>query len=95
MDQLYPFRFVFDTVYVVFMELLFQNLVSGMMIDTFSGLKEADAERDEDKRSTCYICSLTKSEVSLPLCRWRSRAPPSRSTRRSICSGTISSISTV
>jgi hypothetical protein len=39
MDKLYIGRFIFDTVYVVFMEMLFQNLVSGMMIDTFSGLK--------------------------------------------------------
>jgi hypothetical protein len=39
MDELYVGRFFFDTLYVVFMEMLFQNLVGGMMIDTFGGLK--------------------------------------------------------
>lgn len=36
MDQIYPDRFLFDTIYVIFMEILFSNLVSGIMIDGFS-----------------------------------------------------------
>jgi len=39
MDQIYPGRFIFDTIYVIFMEILFSNLVSGIMIDGFGGLK--------------------------------------------------------
>lgn len=53
-------RFIFDTVYFIFMEILFSNLVSGIMIDGFGGLKEADGERDEDKKNKCYICSMEK-----------------------------------
>jgi hypothetical protein len=43
MDDLYGGRFFFDTIYFIFMEILFSNLVSGIMIDGFGGLKEADA----------------------------------------------------
>lgn len=46
MDQFYLGRFVFDIAYVVFMEMLFQNLVSGIMIDAFGSLREADQTRD-------------------------------------------------
>jgi hypothetical protein len=46
MDRIYPGRFSFDMVYFIFMEILFSNLVSGIMIDGFGSLKEADAERD-------------------------------------------------
>lgn len=58
MDRIYPDRFTFDMVYFIFMEILFSNLVSGIMIDGFGSLKEADAERDEDKYNKCYICSM-------------------------------------
>jgi hypothetical protein len=56
-------RFIFDIVYIVFMELLFQNLVSGIMIDAFAELKANDAARDEDKAGMCYICFMGKPDV--------------------------------
>lgn len=46
MDTFMPGRFSFDIVYIVFMELLFQNLVGGIMIDAFAELKDKDAARD-------------------------------------------------
>ena len=46
MDSFMPGRFLFDILYLVFMELLFQNLVSGIMIDAFAELKDKDASRD-------------------------------------------------
>jgi hypothetical protein len=65
MDEFVMDRFVFDIVYVVFMELLFSNLVGGIMIDGYTGLSAADSERDEDKKGKCYICSMTKANVIL------------------------------
>jgi hypothetical protein len=67
MDQLYVWRFVFDTLYVVFMEMIFQGLVGGIIIDAFMGLKEEDANRDEDKKTKCYICAMLKPDVLLKL----------------------------
>jgi len=58
MDQIYPGRFTYDTVYNIFMEIIFANMISGIMIDSFGSLKEADAERDNDKKNNCYICSM-------------------------------------
>lgn len=64
MESFQFFRFSFDLLYVVFMELLFQNLVGGIMIDAYMGLTSADADREKDKKDSCYICSMSKSNVS-------------------------------
>lgn len=32
-----PLKFMYDTVYFVFFALLFTNIISGIMIDTFAG----------------------------------------------------------
>lgn len=63
MDQLVMGRFIFDIVFVVFMEMLFGNLISGVMLDSFGELKEQDGERDEDKNGFCYICGMAKEDV--------------------------------
>jgi inositol 1,4,5-triphosphate receptor type 1/inositol 1,4,5-triphosphate receptor type 3 len=37
-----PVKFIFDTLYFVFFGLLFTNIVSGIMIDTFAGTEWCD-----------------------------------------------------
>lgn len=64
MDSFEPYKFGFDTLYIVFMEMLFANIVSGIMLDAFGGLKEEDSARDDDKSNNCYICSKTKKDVN-------------------------------
>jgi len=63
MDEFVYMRFIFDTVYVVFMEIMFQNIVGGIMIDAFTELKEEDNVRDEDKTTLCYICGMSKPDM--------------------------------
>mgnify|MGYP007104988543 FL=1 len=42
MDKFEAGRFFFDIGYIVFMEMMFQNIVGGIMMDAFAGLKEED-----------------------------------------------------
>lgn len=42
MDSFIFDRFIFDIIYVVFIELLFQNLVGGIVIDAYTSLNEED-----------------------------------------------------
>ena len=63
MSEFEPSRFGFDIIYVVFMELIFEGLVSGLMIDGYNSLLEEDASRDEDKKGLCYICGASKSNI--------------------------------
>ena len=95
MDEFAPWRFAFDIVYVVFMEIMFQNIVGGIMIDSFSELKEEDLARNEDKKNLCYICSMDKPTVYLGLFRCKEPDRPSTSTSRiATSSGTTSITST-
>ncbi len=94
MDEFDFMRFLFDTVYVVFMEIMFQSIVGGIMIDAFSELKDQDSARDEDKSSFCYICGMTKPDVRIMLFRWKKVEPPSRNISANISYGTICIIST-
>lgn len=43
MDELHIDRFIFDIIFNVFMNMLFSNLISGVMLDAFSELKEKDS----------------------------------------------------
>ena len=63
MDEFMFGRFIFDIIYVVFMELLFQNLVGGIIIDCYSALVAEDDNRESDKKGQCYICSMSKANV--------------------------------
>ena len=65
MDEFVLGRFIFDMVYFVFMELLFMNLVSGIMVDAFTELRGQDDARDTDKKGQCYICEMTKADVQI------------------------------
>ena len=63
MDQFQAGRFFFDIGYIVFMEMMFQNIVGGIMMDAFAGLKEQDQFRNQDKQNNCYICGMNKADV--------------------------------
>lgn len=95
MDTFDVMRFFFDTVYSTFMDTMFGSIVSGLMIDAFSELKEQDETRNDDKENICYICGMTKPDVHFCLFRWKKVAQVSRSTRpRNISCGTICTTST-
>ena len=40
MEQFEIMRFIYDIIYFTFFEMLFGNIVSGLMIDAFSSLRE-------------------------------------------------------
>lgn len=65
MDTFELSRFIFDTVYATFMDTMFGSIVSGLMIDAFSELKEQDEARKDDKDNICYICGMTKPDVNI------------------------------
>lgn len=44
--------------YAIFFGLLFGNIISGIMLDTFSNLRETNDNLISDKNNTCYICNI-------------------------------------
>lgn len=56
-------RFMTDLIYFVFFGLLFGNIVSGIMIDTFAERRSKREEMTDDKKNKCYICGRGRGEV--------------------------------
>jgi hypothetical protein len=53
-------RFTFDMIYLTFFGLLFGNIVQGIMLDAFAGLREKNEELTNDKKNTCFICNMPR-----------------------------------
>lgn len=56
-------RFATDLVYFIFFGLLFGNIISGIMIDTFAELRTRRDDMYDDKKNRCYICGKDRGMV--------------------------------
>ncbi|KAL4462930.1 hypothetical protein ABPG72_019582 [Tetrahymena utriculariae] len=52
--------FFSDTLYFIFMSILFTNIITGIMTDTFAELRDQIHFTETDKRNKCYICGIEK-----------------------------------
>jgi hypothetical protein len=66
-EELEATRFTTDLIYFIFFELLFSNIVSGIMIDTFAELRSKREEMTDDKKNKCYICGRNRGEVLIDI----------------------------
>jgi hypothetical protein len=49
MEEFEIIRFIYDIIYLIFFDMMFSNIVSGLMLDAFSSLREEADNRDSDK----------------------------------------------
>lgn len=56
-------KFLAGLIYIVVMELLFSNIVSGIMIDTFAELRDRKKQIIEDMKKLCFICGMSRSQA--------------------------------
>ena len=49
--------------YTIFMDMLFGNIVGGVLIDTFAELRDKRNEIIEDKEGLCFICGISKETL--------------------------------
>ena len=57
-------RFTTDLVWYTFFQLLFGNIIKNIMIQSFSQLRIAREEMNEDKKNKCYICGKDRGMVT-------------------------------
>jgi len=43
--------------------MLFLNIVTGILLDTFAESREKRNSIENDKRNFCYICGMNKSDI--------------------------------
>jgi hypothetical protein len=55
-------RMLYDLVFFVWMVVLLFNIVAGLMLDTFSALREEENKRYDILTNSCFICGIRRSE---------------------------------
>lgn len=53
-------RFFFENLYNIIVVLIMMQIFSGIIIDTFSSLREKQMLRDRDIQETCFICGFSR-----------------------------------
>ena len=56
-------RYSYDMVYFIFFEILFGNIISGIMLDSFAALRMRNDNLLEDKENYCYICNVKREDL--------------------------------
>ena len=56
-------RFFFDVTFFIIIKLIFLNIISGIIIDAFSALRDDMNAREFEKNNICQICGLNREQL--------------------------------
>merc|ERR1712100_549277 len=59
-DPNFLFRFVFDLSFFCVILVILMNVIFGIIIDTFSALRDMTESKINDMKTTCFICSIDR-----------------------------------
>merc|ERR1711871_797046 len=59
-DPNFFFRFVFDLSFFCVILVILMNVIFGIIIDTFSALRDMTESKINDMKTTCFICSIDR-----------------------------------
>ena len=59
---LYLLRFITDLIFYISVILLVMNMINGIIISTFSFIREDSENKTKDLEGKCFICSIEKNE---------------------------------
>jgi len=60
--EIFLMRWFLDLVYFYSVILLLLNMINGIIVSTFSSLRQESEKEQEDVKNRCYICSIQKDE---------------------------------
>jgi hypothetical protein len=60
-DSLYLGRVLFDLSFFVIVGIFLFNIITGLMVDTFSALREDAQDRADQLANECYVCGFTRT----------------------------------
>jgi hypothetical protein len=75
-DNVYGQRVAYDVFFYIIVGVLLNNIVTGIILDTFGALREAQSERDYRLRNECFITGITRQRYESldlnfdELCSW-------------------------
>jgi len=56
----YILRFFFDISFFVIVLIILMNVIFGIIIDTFSAMREMTENKENDMKTVCFICSIDR-----------------------------------
>ena len=62
-DNLYYIRIIYDISYFLICIIIMIDLVFGIILGTFSDMREKERKYDSDKINNCFICHITRETV--------------------------------
>lgn len=62
-DKFYP-KSLFEVSFFMVVNVIALNIIFGIIIDTFSQLRDEEHERDIDKRNHCFVCGKLRSDFA-------------------------------
>ena len=60
--DLYTARYISDMIFYITVVLLLLNMVNGVIVTTFSQIRQERETKEEDKENKCFICSINRVE---------------------------------
>ena len=59
---LYFLRFFSDFIFYIIVGLLLLNILNGVIVTTFSQIREESSKKEEDQKNRCFICNINRIE---------------------------------
>jgi hypothetical protein len=58
----YTARYLMDMIFYITVILLLLNMINGVIVSTFSQIREESNNKEEDRTNKCFICSIDRVE---------------------------------
>jgi inositol 1,4,5-triphosphate receptor type 3 len=59
---IYTARYLMDMIFYITIVLLLLNMINGVIVSTFSQIREESNNKEEDRTNKCFICSIDRVE---------------------------------
>ena len=59
---MYFLRFFSDFIFYIIVGLLLLNILNGVIVTTFSQIREESSKKEEDQKNRCFICNINRIE---------------------------------
>jgi hypothetical protein len=56
-------RLIYDISIFLIINVVFMNIIFGIIIDTFAVLRDENKRKEEDIKNICFVCSLNRTKI--------------------------------
>lgn len=56
-------RLIYDITIFLIINVVFMNIIFGIIIDTFAVLRDENKKKEENIRNICFVCSLNRTKI--------------------------------